>query len=312
MLEIQQQIENHLDTVLGKVGLESSWRMELADHLRESYERCLEEKPTPEEAWKETLRRVGNLQSVSNELMELHNPSALEWILKTLSVGLGILAVFWLTRIRGLVFFDPIAALFVFIPTGLGLCFMKWPKATGFLSILGSRQVDWTVLRPYLRAGSIAGVFAGTALALGRFGNPSALGPALALAFLSGLYGLILAPFSGHLLLVMTLLIVLDWALLFSAFGWEGLGNPVFSKDFLLDPTVGVLLTLLAAWLYYGREECLRRSRQLPLIATLVTSILVLMNLSDPSRLVMLCLVAFLPMLTLYPIRGFVRVWKAN
>ncbi|MCA9445544.1 MAG: hypothetical protein KC931_00415 [Candidatus Omnitrophica bacterium] len=308
MVDIDKRIESHLEATLERRGCDQFWREELADHLRESFEQCLAETSSEDEAWRLTLESAGDVRAVADELMDLHNPSAIDWLLRTLAVGAGILVFFWLTGFVGLMgLIDFTAALFVLGPAAVGVLLLNWPESpttlSGAFANLKSHRVDWTSLRPYLRVGSIAGVIVGTAMALWRIDDPSTLGPALALAFISCLYGLILTTFSWPFLVGIFGALLVNWGILFAAFGWEQGSAVKHQSGIFLYAAIGTALTLVAAWFYYGRHEWFSRFRQLPVIAVIVTSILLLQNLQDPSQLRTMLFAVFSPVLVLYPLQ---------
>ncbi len=310
MPDTRKRIEDLLDEKTGYYTRNMSWRWELAEHILDAYESGRMEGLSEDQAWQRMIERVGNLEEVGKSLEQIHSLNALEWIGRTVTVGI-VLAVLIVVSKAGnpFGFISYWAMLFTLLPCSIGLFSLHLPSETlspgGALTVLRSRDVHWEGLQPFIRWGSIAGLSLGVAMALSN-DDPWTIGPSMAFSLLSALYGLILTTYSRPFLLLIVLICVIHWIRIFMLF--SELSNQAWNVGVLWYPLMATCLTFLCGYLFYGRIAFIRRFHQLPVIATLAATIFFLMHFEDGTSILASLVVTLLPLsLWLVPQRWLIE-----
>ena len=89
--EIDNKIESFLDSSLGRWTRLLFWREELlSSHLRQLYDKQLQENENHETAWENTLKDFGDVNHISEKLWQLHKPKRVFVRLLALLVALAV------------------------------------------------------------------------------------------------------------------------------------------------------------------------------------------------------------------------------
>ena len=293
--EIQGRIECHLDNQLGFWSRLMPWRRELVTHLEEAYENnCQQpmEKGVDETSWQAALDNLGDLKIVSQQLREQHWPQHLFWRIVVVAFS--------------------VATICSFVPLRV---FLKWPAMLCVSIPLGSvvaydlyrGSVRWQLVSRFGTWGCLCGVFLGSVGILTDFSNPANIGWCMALSICSAFYGVLLFSPSIPCLFLLLVLVLLNNGLMFMAMHsfagvtipWESYWPSIWDVErfFLLRSLAVCVAGLCLGIARFGFARVSQHAYSLGTGVFLVCSVVILGDMSDPTKVVSQILLAIGAML---------------
>ena len=286
--KITRRIERHLDEQLGMWTRLLPWRRELVVHFEQAYEMAQAETTKPasdDDAWQTVLADFGNVQDVAHELRKEHWPQYVGW------------------RIFALV-----AAALVMSSLSVWMCLLDVPAACFTLgpmlvfilfdACLGSTR--WELARRVGIWGGLCGTILGTVGIVSNLADPSNVGAGMALSILSALYCVLFYTPRRSIVIALIMIAVVDMGLalvcmsynvgfaLLLAHGWDGV-----DVSFVLQVLAigGAVIGMGIA--RFGFHGVARHAPSLGAGTFLVSLVIMLGDMSDPSTVVAHLLVAF-------------------